>query len=72
MGKTPAQQNRLKAKQQGMSHDSIKEQQAKEIREQKKLANKDINFGREKGLLKKQEVAKQRVVKPFAFASSCV
>ena len=45
MGKTPAQQNRLKAKQQGMSHDSIKEQQAKEIREQKKLANKDINFG---------------------------
>ena len=61
MGKTPAQQNRLKAKQQGMSHDSIKEQQAKEIREQKKLANKDINFGREKGLLKKQEVAKQRL-----------
>ena len=52
MGKTPAQQNRLKAKQQGMSHDSIKEQQAKEIREQKKLANKDINFGREKGLLR--------------------
>ena len=33
MGKTPAQQNRLKAKQQGMSHDDVKKQQSKEAHE---------------------------------------
>ena len=39
MGKTPAQQNRLKAKQQGMSHDDVKKQQSKEAHEIKKLKN---------------------------------
>ena len=33
MGKTPAQQNRLKAKQSGMSHESVRDQEAKDIRE---------------------------------------
>ena len=61
MGKTPAQQNRLKAKQSGMSHESVRDQEAKEIREQKRLANKDVNFGREKGLHTRDAVMKQRL-----------
>ena len=46
MGKTPAQENRLRAKKAGMSHDKVKEEQAKEAHEIKKLANKDMDFGR--------------------------
>ena len=61
MGKTPAQQNRLKAKQSGMSHESVRDQEAKDIREQKRLANKDVNFGREKGLHTRDAVMKQRL-----------
>ena len=40
MGKTPAQQNRLKAKQQGMSHESVRDQEAKDIRE--RLGGRDL------------------------------
>ena len=61
MGKTPAQENRMKAKKAGMSHDKVKEDQAKDIREAKKLANKDVDFGREQGLKKKHEIMKQRL-----------
>ena len=61
MGKTPAQQNRLKAKQQGMSHDKVKEMQAKEIHDVKKLKNRDLDFGRQQGLKKKEEVMRQRL-----------
>jgi|MDSW01.2.fsa_nt_gb ATP-binding cassette subfamily F protein 2 len=61
MGKTPAQQNRLKAKQQGMSHDDVKKQQSKEAHEIKKLKNKDMDFGRAAGLKTKDQVAAQRL-----------
>jgi ATP-binding cassette subfamily F protein 2 len=61
MGKTPAQQNRLKAKQQGMSHDDVKKQQSKEAHEIKKLKNKDMEFGRAAGLKTKDQVAAQRL-----------
>ena len=61
MGKTPAQENRLKAKKAGMSHEKVKEEQAKEIREQKKLANKDLTFGKKQGLITKDKVMAQRL-----------
>uniref|UniRef100_A0A7S0Z840 Uncharacterized protein n=1 Tax=Ostreococcus mediterraneus TaxID=1486918 RepID=A0A7S0Z840_9CHLO len=63
MGKTPAQENRLKAKKQGMSHEDVKKQQAADARKIKELANKDLTFGQTKGagLNKKHEVHLQRL-----------
>ena len=61
MGKTPAQENRLRAKKAGMSHDKVKEEQAKDVREQKKLANKDLAFGKKQGLITKDKVMAQRL-----------
>mmetsp|Transcript_9478 Transcript_9478/g.15140 ORF Transcript_9478/g.15140 Transcript_9478/m.15140 type:complete len:1139 (+) Transcript_9478:93-3509(+) len=61
MGKTPAQENRGKAKKEGQSHDAVKEMQANDIRSSKKLANKDVDFGRENGLKNRDQIAKQRI-----------
>jgi ATP-binding cassette subfamily F protein 2 len=61
MGKTPAQENRGKAKKEGMSHDKVKEMQANDIRSTKKLANKDVDFGRENGLKTREQAMKQRL-----------
>ena len=44
-----------------MSHDKVKEEQAKDVREQKKLANKDLAFGKKQGLITKDKVMAQRL-----------
>ena len=44
MGKTPAQENRLKAKKAGMSHEKMKEEMANDVRNAKKLKNKEKFF----------------------------
>ena len=51
----------MKAKKAGMSHDKVKEEQAKDVREQKKLANKDMAFGKKEGLITKDKVMAQRL-----------
>ena len=61
MGKTPAQENRLKAKKAGMSHEKMKEEMANDVRNAKKLKNKDLEFGREQGLKTKAAVQAQRL-----------
>ena len=63
MGKTPAQENRLRAKKQGMSHEDVKKEQAADARKIKDLANKDATFGMTKGaaMNRKHEVAMQRL-----------
>eukprot|EP00227_Mantoniella_beaufortii_P016366 CAMPEP_0197575070 /NCGR_PEP_ID=MMETSP1326-20131121/596_1 /TAXON_ID=1155430 /ORGANISM="Genus nov. species nov., Strain RCC2288" /LENGTH=1143 /DNA_ID=CAMNT_0043137769 /DNA_START=294 /DNA_END=3725 /DNA_ORIENTATION=+ len=61
MGKTPAQENRGKAAKEGMSHDKMKQDMADDTRREKKLANKDVDFGRESGLAKKQQIMAQRI-----------
>lgn len=63
MGKTPAQENRAKAKKGGMSHEQVKKDQAAEARRIKELANKDATFGMTKGaaMNRKHEVHMQRL-----------
>ena len=63
MGKTPAQENRLRAKKQGMSHDEVKKQQAADAKQIKQLEAKNESFGMTKGaaMNKKHEVAMQRL-----------
>ena len=63
MGKTPAQENRAKAKKGGMSHEQVKKDQAAEARRIKELANKDAAFGMTKGaaMNRKHEVHMQRL-----------
>eukprot|EP00959_Pyramimonas_sp_CCMP1952_P160185 3350289-Pyramimonas_sp.AAC.1 len=63
MGKTPAQENRAKAKKEGMSHDKVKADAAKEAHRLKMLANGDLNFGKAKGagMNAKAEKEKQRL-----------
>ena len=61
MGKTPAQENRLKAKKAGMSHEQVKKEQSEEAHRLKKLANKDISFGKKEGLKTKDQIMAQRL-----------
>ena len=61
MGKTPAQENRLKAKKAGMSHEQVKKEQSEEARRVKQLANKDMSFGKKEGLKTKDQIAAQRL-----------
>jgi ATP-binding cassette subfamily F protein 2 len=61
MGKTPAQENRLKAKKAGMSHEEVKKQQAQDAHRVKELANKDIAFGKKEGLKTKDQIMAQRL-----------
>uniref|UniRef100_A0A7S0N231 C3H1-type domain-containing protein n=1 Tax=Pyramimonas obovata TaxID=1411642 RepID=A0A7S0N231_9CHLO len=63
MGKTPAQENRAQAKKQGMAHDKMKSDAAKEAHKLKQLANKDLGFGKAKGagMNTKAEKEKQRL-----------
>lgn len=61
MGKTPAQENRLKAKKAGMSHEQVKKEQSEEARRVKQLANKDMAFGKKEGLKTKDQIMAQRL-----------
>jgi ATP-binding cassette subfamily F protein 2 len=63
MGKTPAQENRLRAKKQGMSHEDVKKEQAADAHKLKQLKNKDLDFGKTKGaaMNRKHEVHMQRL-----------
>lgn len=63
MGKTPAQENRLRAKKQGMSHEEVKKQQAADAKKIKQLEAQNVSFGMTKGaaMNKKHEVAMQRL-----------
>ncbi|OUS47973.1 P-loop containing nucleoside triphosphate hydrolase protein [Ostreococcus tauri] len=63
MGKTPAQENRLRAKKQGMSHEDVKKEQAADAKKIKQLEQKNESFGMTKGaaMNKKHEVAMQRL-----------
>jgi len=61
MGKTPAQENRLKAKKAGMSHEQVKKEQSEEAHRLKKLANKDVSFGKKEGLKTKDQIMAQRL-----------
>jgi hypothetical protein len=49
MGKTPAQENRERARKAGMSHDKVKSDAAKDAHKLKELGNKDLGFGKAKG-----------------------
>lgn len=63
MGKTPAQENRERARKAGMSHDKVKSDAAKDAHKLKELGNKDLGFGKAKGagLNTQAEKAKQRL-----------
>ena len=59
MGKTPAQQNRTKAKQTGMSHEQAMDQKKKEEHERKRLESKNQDFGKVKGAAMNTKHAKE-------------
>ncbi len=61
MGKTPAQENRLKAKKGGMSHEQVKKMQSEDAHRVKQLANKDGDFGKKQGLKTKDQIMAQRL-----------
>jgi len=61
MGKTPAQENRLKAKKAGMSHDKMVQDMQQDSHNAKSLANKDQDFGKKQGLKTKDQILAQRL-----------
>ena len=59
MGKTPAQENRLKAKKAGMSHQDALDEKKKEDSKLKKLASANQSFGQVKGAAMNTKHAKE-------------
>ena len=59
MGKTPAQENRLKAKKAGMSHQDVLDEKKKEDSKLKKLASANQSFGQVKGAAMNTKHAKE-------------
>ena len=51
----------MKAKKAGMSHEQVKKEQSEEARRVKKLANKDMSFGKKEGLKTKDQIMAQRL-----------
>ena len=51
----------MKAKKAGMSHEQVKKEQSEEAHRLKKLANKDISFGKKEGLKTKDQIMAQRL-----------
>ena len=58
MGKTPAQENRLRAKA-GMSHQQVMDDKKKEEHKLKKLASQNQSFGQVKGAAMNTKHAKE-------------
>ena len=59
MGKTPAQENRLKAKKAGMSHQDVLDEKKREDSKLKKLASANQSFGQVKGAAMNTKHAKE-------------
>ena len=59
MGKTPAQENRLRAKKAGMSHQQVMDDKKKEEHKLKKLASQNQSFGQVKGAAMNTKHAKE-------------
>ena len=51
----------MKAKKAGMSHEQVKKEQSEEAHRLKKLANKDMSFGKKEGLKTKDQIMAQRL-----------